>query len=85
MTLSNQILTDTVLSKIRYERERQDNKWGEQNHDAGTWMLILQEELGEAAQAKLQGKRVEYVKELTEAASVLAAWIECEIRTAARE
>ncbi len=46
---------DAVLSVIR-ERQRQDAKWGEQNHDAGTWALIFLEEIGEWAQAELHAR-----------------------------
>lgn len=78
--LTDKNTTERVLENIRCERERQDTKWGEQNHDAGMWSLILQEELGEAARAKLEGNRGELVKELVEAAAVLSAWIEAEVR-----
>jgi hypothetical protein len=46
---------DAVLAVIR-ERQRQDAKWGEQNHDAGTWALILLEEIGEWAKAELHAR-----------------------------
>lgn len=36
---------------IEAERERQDAKWGEQNHDPQVWMAILGEEFGELCQA----------------------------------
>jgi hypothetical protein len=78
--LSDAKTTDRVIENIRRERERQDGKWGEQNHDAGKWMLILQEELGEACKSNLEGNRGEFVKELVEAAAVIAAWIESEVR-----
>jgi len=39
---------------ILAERDRQDRKWGEQNHDHQWWMLILMEEVGELAQAVLE-------------------------------
>jgi len=42
-----------VNVEILRERERQDKLWGEQNHDAGTWALILLEEIGEWAKAEL--------------------------------
>lgn len=38
------------------ERDRQDKKWGEQNHDPITWSAILTEECGEFAQAALQSR-----------------------------
>jgi DNA segregation ATPase FtsK/SpoIIIE-like protein len=44
-----------VLSVIN-ERFRQDAKWGQQDHDAGTWALILLEEIGEWAKAELHAR-----------------------------
>lgn len=38
-----------ILNEIRFERERQNNKWGEQNHSIIEWQGILMEEVGEAA------------------------------------
>lgn len=38
------------------ERSRQDAKWGEQNHEPGDWLLILQEEIGEFAERALARK-----------------------------
>lgn len=65
---------------IRQERERQDEKWGEQNHLPSMWMLIAQEEMGEVAKAILERKPDEYRQELIQAAAVLTAWLECELR-----
>lgn len=39
-----------AISDIRAERARQDRKWGVQNHAPAVWMLILGEEVGEAAE-----------------------------------
>lgn len=36
------------------ERKRQNEKWGEQNHGLPVWILILTEEVGEAAEAVLK-------------------------------
>lgn len=40
---------ESILNSIRAERERQQNKWGEQNHSIIEWQAILMEEVGEAA------------------------------------
>lgn len=40
-----------VISAIKNERKRQNDKWGIQRHDYGTWLTILVEEVGEVAQA----------------------------------
>ncbi|TAH39267.1 MAG: hypothetical protein EYC70_00335 [Planctomycetota bacterium] len=42
-----------ILSEIFDERDRQDAKFGEQNHPPLLWLAIAQEEIGEAAQAVL--------------------------------
>lgn len=40
---------DKVLNDVLRERERQNNKWGVQNHNAVEWIAILTEEVGEAS------------------------------------
>ena len=46
---------ETILQEIRDERQRQDDKWGSQRQlPPYTWMTILMEEVGEAAQAALE-------------------------------
>jgi NTP pyrophosphatase (non-canonical NTP hydrolase) len=47
---------DSAIELVRAERERQFKKWGKQRHDVFTWMSILMEEVGEAAQAALHDK-----------------------------
>lgn len=73
---------ERVIADIRAERERQDEKWGVQNHDPFTWLAILGEEKGEADQAALEhrfsGKpSSDYRKELVETAAVAVAAVEC--------
>jgi len=38
-----------VLDLIAFERDRQDRKWGEQNHEDLRWFTIFMEEVGEVA------------------------------------
>ena len=45
---------DVVRNKVLAEQQRQDDKWGVQNHDDLTWLAILTEEVGETAQAILK-------------------------------
>jgi NTP pyrophosphatase (non-canonical NTP hydrolase) len=47
-------ITERVLVEVGWERERQDAKWGEQNHDLPTYLAILTEEVGEVAEAVLE-------------------------------
>lgn len=37
-----------ILSEIKIERARQNEKWGVQTHSIAEWMMILGEEFGEA-------------------------------------
>jgi hypothetical protein len=46
--------TEAAMQEVLGERARQNAKWGEQNHDPGTWALILLEEIGEWAKAELE-------------------------------
>jgi hypothetical protein len=70
-----------ALSNILYERKRQDEKWGEQNHQPMEWLMILGEEVGEANKAALEanfgGKEIiKYRDELVHVAAVALAAIE---------
>ena len=44
---------EKAMKLLYQERIRQHAKWGRQNHIVPIWMLILLEEVGEAAQAAL--------------------------------
>lgn len=71
-----------IYAEIRRERDRQDKKFGLQDHDDMTWSAILTEEVGEAAQAALKarfdGDPLDALKEeLIQCAAVCFAWIEC--------
>lgn len=43
--------TLNVLAEVVNERTRQDEKWGEQNHQPPIWLGILGEEFGELCEA----------------------------------
>lgn len=45
---------NAVFHQIDAERERQDAKWGEQNHRPERWVCILVEEIGEVAKSVLE-------------------------------
>ena len=70
----------SIMDEIRDERRRQDEKWGEQNHNADRWMVILMEEVGEACQAALNSNAAAYRQEMVQVAAVALASIECLIR-----
>ena len=66
-----------AVEDIFAERLRQDKKWGEQNHHPLYYLAILGEEYGEACKAAIEGKWENYRKEVTEAAAVAIAMVEC--------
>lgn len=72
-----------VLDDVKDERFRQEDKWGQQDHDDFKWLAIASEELGEVAKEILTtefgpqgGGHGDIRGELVQAAAVIAAWIE---------
>lgn len=83
-----QIKRIEIFESVCNERERQDEKWGVQNHEPADWCMILGEEIGEvnkaALEAKFEGKDIsEYRKELIQSAAVIFSMIECLDRNSA--
>ncbi len=65
-----------IIEEIIVERQRQNLKWGEQNHD-GTWLLILTEELGEASKNIIENAPEKLTdQELIQSAAVIVQWLE---------
>lgn len=66
----------TINDEVLHERVRQNEKWGHQRHDYGTWLTILMEEIGEFCQAlqasKGWGKKTDAQNRLTEAIHFIA-------------
>lgn len=74
-----------ALRMVLSERDKQDRKWGVQNHDVPIWMEILGEEFGEVARADLEftfgnGSRSQVLTEMVQVAAVALAMVECELR-----
>lgn len=70
---------ESVIQAVRMERLSQDERWGpEQDHDSGTWLAILMEEVGEVANSLLSMKDPTKATEaeLTQVAAVAVAWLE---------
>jgi len=65
-----------ALYAIADERDRQDTKWGEQNHSDERWLAILTEEVGEASRDILEDKPDSLEVELQQVAAVAVAWLE---------
>lgn len=80
------------VAHILAERNKQDEKWGEQNHDPVYWSAILTEECGEYAEAALKydakpsGGRLfdDMRREAIQVAAVALAILECCERRAAQ-
>lgn len=66
----------TSITDILTERQRQNDKWGEQNHHPMKWLAILTEEHGEVAKAILEDDESGYRNELIHVAAVAVAAIE---------
>ncbi len=67
---------EKILDLISKERDNQDQKWGEQNHDIYKWLAILGEEVGEVNKAVLESKYDEIINELIQIGAVSVAMIE---------
>ena len=67
---------EDIIDLILAERQRQDEKWGEQNHEIYKWLAILGEEVGEANKAALEDKKHELIEELIQISAVTVAMIE---------
>lgn len=88
-SLLNKPLFDGVqlaaIELIVKERDRQDVKWGEQNHTPLIYQAILMEEVGETTQAALDehfggSKASGLFEEAVQQAAVALAIVECLIR-----
>lgn len=80
-------MINSILKEVAQEREKQDSKWGEQNHAPCLWNGILLEEVGEVSKEvndhTFEGKGInEMREELIQVAAVAVAWIECLDRNA---
>lgn len=80
------LATCRVLKKVAEERDRQDDKWGKQNHGPSEWMAILMEEVGELAHEANHltfnpkagsHTRKNYIDEAIQVAAVAVALVEC--------
>ena len=72
-----------VLKQVEAERWRQDDMWGQQDHEDGRWRWILDEEEGEVAREVMREIFLEDAaapakkrEELVQCAAVIVAWIQ---------
>lgn len=80
MIMSYQDAQDTAFEMVGKERDRQDKKWGKQDHEPDRWLRILVEEVGEVARAIDENKPEDYITELIQVAAVAIAAVETEYR-----
>lgn len=69
-----------VMEKILQERQRQDEKWGQQNHTDEKWTLILLEEVGEVAASLIDKDFENFEEEIIQVSAVAVAWAECRMK-----
>ena len=69
-----------IIKSIILERNRQDIKWGVQNHNIYKWLAILSEEVGEVSKSALEGHLDDVKEELVQVAAVSVAIIESLVR-----
>jgi len=67
---------DDVIAEVIMERYRQQDKWGQQDHNAPMWYGILGEEVGEVARGFLERDPANYREELIQTAAVAVAAVE---------
>lgn len=71
------VVQSNVLYDIVRERKRQDEKFGEQNHDPLKWLAIIGEEFGEVSKEIIENRPKEYREELVQLAAACVAALEC--------
>jgi hypothetical protein len=85
-----------AMHMVYKERDRQDSKWGEQNHQPPIWMGILGEEYGELCQTvnetvfdngpeeRAKGGRDNMMREACQVAAVAVSFMEYLMRNGTR-
>ena len=70
-----EITKEAFNDLIQIERDAQDEKWGEQRHSDEKWVVIILEELGEAAKAVVEKNEAGILEETVQVAALLQAWV----------
>ena len=60
---------------MQIELNHQDEKWKKQCHTDDKWAVIALEELGEVAEAVLEGNDAEMLAEIVQVIAVLENWV----------
>ena len=76
----NEMTRAKILEAVLSERERQDERWGDQTDNTDLeWMSILTEEIGEVAKDVNDQRIAGMFEELIQCAAVCFAWSEAYI------
>jgi len=73
---ASKYFTEFTHKLVRQELQRQESKWGKQNHSQAEWFVILGEEVGEVARAIFEKDGDNYSDELVQVAAVCMAALE---------
>jgi hypothetical protein len=72
--------TEIILREVHEERYQQNEKWGAQNHNPFTWLMILMEEVGEVADeidvASLDLSSILRVRDVVQLGTEAKRWLE---------
>jgi NTP pyrophosphatase (non-canonical NTP hydrolase) len=76
----SEITRAKILEAVLSERERQDERWGDQTHNTDLeWISILTEEVGEVAKDVNDHRMAGMFEEIIQCAAVCFAWSEAYI------
>ena len=76
----NEMTRAKILEAVLSERERRDERWGDQTNNTDLeWMSILTEEIGEVAKDVNDQRIAGMFEELIQCAAVCFAWSEAYI------
>lgn len=73
------------VEQILAERVRQDEKWGEQNHNPFVWLSILIEEVGEVGKALIERDGKGYYEEVMQVGAVALSMMQSHLRNLDRD
>ena len=87
MTFQLPVRPADIIHAVADERRRQDQKWGRSfpGRPDSFWLTILMEEVGEMAEAVLEGKEQDIEDEAIQVAAVIFAFLELRTPGAKKE
>ena len=82
---ATRIVRRGIVELVEAERDRQDAKWGDQNHVDDYWLGIAVEEVGEVAKAVIERNDNAVHEEIVQTIAVLFGWLEAIARREAAQ